>query len=220
MSRLPIAIKERAIRLRIKGFSIKEIAQKTHIAQGTSSVWLRNIKLNKKAQDRLRKRKLFGYYKAALHWQQKQAEEVELYRIKSLRLIEKIKKDPHYAKVYCALLFWCEGGKSDKAGVKFVNSDPILVKTFLNLLRKSFFLREKKLHLLMHLHEYHNENRQKDFWSRITGIPKNQFCKTYLKRHTKKRLRDSYPGCVCLSYHDVKVARELKAIYNTFAESL
>lgn len=220
MSRLPIAIKEKAVNLRIKGFSIKEIARKLSIAQSTSSLWLRDINLGDKAKKRLRKRKLLGYYRAALKWREKQDRENELYRGEALELTKKIRKDSYYAKIYCALLYWCEGGKGYRTGVKFVNSDPVLMKTFITLLRRSFLVREEKFRLLMHLHEYHNENKQKLYWSKVTGIPKRQFSKTYLKNHTKKRLKDNYPGCVCLSYSDVKIARALRAIYNSFAESL
>jgi len=217
VTRLPVVTKEKAIRLRIRGFSVKEIAQKMHIAQGTSSIWLRNIKLSEKAQNRLKKRKLLGYYKASLWWQQKRAEETALYEIGSIKLIKNIKRNSDYAKIYCALLFWCEGGKEDKAGVRFVNSDPLLIETFIKLFRKAFPVREEKFRVLMHLHEYHDDNQQKEYWSKVTGVPKNQFSKTYLKPHTKKRLKDNYPGCICISYHDVKLARELKATYGSFA---
>ena len=47
MSRLPIEIKEKAFGLRKKGYSIKEIAKKLNIAQSTSSLWVRDIELNK-----------------------------------------------------------------------------------------------------------------------------------------------------------------------------
>ena len=59
-------IKVRAKILRKKGNSIKEIADILGIAQSTSSLWLRNINLNRKAQNRLKKRKLIGQYRAHL----------------------------------------------------------------------------------------------------------------------------------------------------------
>jgi orotate phosphoribosyltransferase-like protein len=54
MSKLPLEIKRKAIALRKRGYSVKEIAEKLHIAKSTSSLWVREIKLNKKAQQRLK----------------------------------------------------------------------------------------------------------------------------------------------------------------------
>lgn len=220
MSRIPIETKEKAFELRKKGYSIKEIAKKLNIAQSTSSVWVRNIKLNKKAQERLKKRRLLGYYKAGLRWQEKKKKEQEEYNLSAIEIIKKVKKDNFHNKLYCALLYWCEGGKAWDTGVRFVNSDPILIQIFLKLFRNSFDIDEKKFHLLMHLHDYHNEQKQKNFWSSVTGIPKNQFYKTYQKSNTKKRQRENYPGCLAIYYNDYRIAREIKTIYKVFSKNL
>lgn len=220
MSRLPLKIKEKALSLRLQGYSVKEIADKLHIAKSTSSLWVRNIKLNKKAQIRLKKRNLLGYYKTSLRWQKKRAREEQEYRSIALKVINRLKKDSNYFKVYCALFYWCEGSKNTKHGVRFVNSDAALVKTFLTIFRKSFKLDEAKFRVLMHLHEYHNEEKQKFFWSNLTKIPKNQFNRSFLKPHTKKRIRDNYPGCIAVYYNDCRVARELWAIYRVFSKQV
>ena len=220
MSRHPTELKEKAFALRTKGYSVKEIAKKLGIAQGTSSVWVRDIKLNAKAQERLNKRRLLPYYKSALRWQKKRIEEERCYSNRALYTIDKIKLDVNHAKLYCSLLYWCEGGKGYTESLKFVNSDPSLIKTFLKLLRDAFQLDESKFRVLMHLHFYHNEKKQKYFWSRLTQIPKSQFNKTFLKHNTRKRIKDNYPGCIAISYHDRKFARELRAIYRAFSEKM
>lgn len=217
MSKLLLEIKEKALNLRTKGYSIKEIADILNIAKSTSSLWVRNINLNEKAIERLKKRRLLGYYNATLKWREKRIKEENKYRLSAKGIIKKIKKNDNYAKLYCALLYWCEGGKRDEVGMRFINSDPSLVKTFLDLLRKSFVIDEKKLHILMHLHKYHNEDKQKNFWSEITGISKTQFYKTFHKPNTEKRIKNNYPGCAVIYYNNCRVARELKAIYKEFA---
>lgn len=68
----------------------------------------------------------------------------------------------------------------------------------------------------MHLHEYHNETRQRHFWQDITGIPKGQFNRSYMKPNTGKNKRKNYPGCLAITYYDSKVAKELSALYNSF----
>ncbi len=220
MSRLPIETKEKAFDLRKKGYSVKEIADKLGIAKSTSSLWVRHIKLNKKAQERLKKRRLLPYYKAALRWQKKRAKRKQEYYFSALKIINKIKRDSNHYKVYCALLYWCEGGKDATHGVRFVNSDPVLIQSFLKLFRSAFNVDEKKFRVLLHLHEYHNEERQKIFWANLTKIPKNQFHKTFYKFHTKKRIREGYPGCAAIYYNDCKIVRELQAIYKAFSKKM
>ena len=220
MSRLPLEIKEKALSLRFKGYSVKEIADKLDIAKSTSSLWVRNVKLNKKAKQRLKQRRLLKYYKGSLKWREKRNKEEERYKSISLNTLKEIKKDSNHIKLYCALLYWCEGGKNWKESIRFVNSDPVLVSTFLNLFRRAFKIDEKKFRVLMHLHEYHNEKTQKNFWSNLTKIPADQFNKTFHKSHTKKRIRDNYPGCVAIYYYDCAIARELRAVYKVFSEQL
>jgi len=220
MSRLPIEIKEKAFKLRVKGYSIKEIADKLNIAKSTVSLWVRDIKLNKKAQERLKKRRLLPYYKIALRWDAKRKKEQEELNLIARNIVKEIKNDINQKRVYCSLLYWCEGAKGYNDSIRFVNSDPVLIKTFLKLFRDSFPIEESKFRVLMHLHSYHNENLQKEFWSNLTQIPKNQFNKTFLKPNTKKRIRNDYPGCVVISYHDRKLARLLRAIYKSFSEKI
>jgi len=220
MSRLPIKIKEKAFKLRAKGYSIKEIADKFHIAKSTASLWVRNIQLDEQAIKRLNGRRLLPYYKSAVRWQEKREEEKRKIKLAVEKIVKIMKWDIKQAKIYCALLYWCEGAKGYNESIRFVNSDPSLIKTFLILFRKGFQIEESKFRVLMHLHSYHNENIQKDFWSNLTKIPKTQFNKTFLKPHTGKRIRDDYPGCVAIVYHDRALARLLKEIYRLFAKKI
>ena len=161
MSRLPIETKEKAYSLRRKGYSVKEVSKILNIAQSTSSLWIRDIILNEKAKKRLEQRCLLGHYKSSLRHRLRRLALERKNNSKALVVLRKARKDINHSKIYCALLFGCEGAKSDTKSVKFINSDPMLVKTFLALLRKSFSVDESKLRALIHLHSYHNERKQK-----------------------------------------------------------
>lgn len=103
-------------------------------------------------------------------------------------------------------------------GVRFSNSDPKMVSTFLTLFRRSFEIREEKLKALLHLHDYHDENEQIHYWSAITKIPSRNFLRSYRKRNTKKRIKKGYPGCIALYYYDSNTTKMLKHLYEEFAE--
>jgi len=217
MEKLPQSIKEKSILLRSKGYSLQEISKTTGIAKATASLWLRDIILGEKAKQRLANRISAGRYRATLIKKEKRIREEKTHEKTALKIIEGINRDVNHNKLYCALLYWCEGGKSSNEGVRFINSDPFLVRTFLDLFRKAYNINERKLRVLMHLHSYHNEEEQKEFWSKVTNIPENQFNKTFQKINTGKRVKKDYAGCVAISYHNSTLAREIKAIYKVFS---
>lgn len=212
-----IKFKEKAIKLRRQGYSLKEISKILNIAKSTSSLWLSNVSLSTKAQSRLKSLKILGQYKSINTAHKKRVLQESILLGEVSQFLSKISITPGISKLCCALLFWCEGAKVNNL-VKFTNSDPLLIKTFLHLLRTGFDINESKLRIIMHLHEYHKEKRQKVFWGKVTKIPLRQFHRSYLKPNTGKRKRLNYPGCVSISYYDAKVAKELAAIYNVFAQ--
>ena len=203
--------KKQAIQLRQQGFSLGEISKKLSISKSTASTWLKDIKLNTFAQDKIDKKI-------------KQARNKGLEKLKNKRLIinkqiekeaertlTKFKTNQNTNKILCVLLYWCEGGKTDSS-LHFINSDPDLIKYFLKLFRKSFNIDENKFRISLHLHDYHNEKKQKNFWSKITNIPINQFFKIHKKEHSGKNKRKNYPGCISLRYYDSRVLKEIKFI--------
>lgn len=213
-------IKIEAIALRKAGFSIKEIARKFKLAQSTTSLWLRNVNLSKKGKERFKNHILLAQRKNYLYWKTKREQEDELNKKFAKETLKSVKFDVNHCRLYAAILFWCEGGKVEKTGVRFINSDPLLIKTFLCLFRKGFNVDEKRFHLLIHLHKYHSEKKQKIFWSSIANIPINQFNKSFIKENSGKRIRENYPGCLAIYYNEAKLAREIKAIFKEFAKKI
>lgn len=209
-------LKDKAISLRKKGFSLKEISEKLKIAKSTASDWLKNVPLNQEAQERLKKKQILGQYKTQLINKQKRIKLLKKYLNESNKQLKRIIFTKDIYQLFCALFYWCEGNKRDSF-IRFTNSDPKMIRNFLTLLRKSFLLDEKKFRALLHLHSYHNEKKQKEFWSKITQIPISQFNRSYLKKNTQKRLRKNYPGCIAISYYDAKIVKKLISLYNSFA---
>lgn len=146
----------------------------------------------------------------------KREKRLENFQEMALAELATLKLDKKTCRLISAIMFWAEGSK-DKSSVTFVNSDPIMISTFIKLLRESFDVDESKFRALIHIHEYHDEEELKKFWSKTAEIPLSQFTKSYRKPHTKKRKRPGYRGCVAIKYYDYKVALRLFSTYNTFA---
>ena len=201
--------------LRKKGFSIRELARKIGSSPDTVSHWVKNVQLNNDAQTvLLQKRKAAQEKGLAVVKNNREKERIQITKT-AYELVNKIILSRDLAKLCCSLIYWCEGSK-DTSSVRFTNSNPKLIRLFIDLLRKGYKVDEKKFRGLVHIHEYHDDAVQKKYWSNISGIPVGQFIKSYIKPHTAKNQRESYPGCLAVYYYDAKLAKELTAIYNTF----
>lgn len=212
-----ISIKQKAIKLRNAGYSIKEIAKLLNIAISSSSVWLRDVKVNSVGQKRMIEHKEQNRYKMQQKWIEKRNITNLMYQKYAIKLLASTDTSIHTAKILCATLFWAEGSKLINH-IAFTNSDSIMIKTFLGLLRYSYHLDETKFHVSVHLHEYHDRTQILKFWSDTTQVPLTQFIKPYLKPHTSVRKHNDYKGCITVRYYDVQIARELTAIYNALGD--
>lgn len=214
----PLSIKEQAKQLRKKGYSIKEVAGELGIAKSTSSIWLRDVQLSQKALTRLKNRGILGQQKSRLVKRKKREQSAQKYVLWAKNKLKHLPKSKTALQIYCSILYWAEGGKFTDNHLQFTNSDPSMVKVFLNLLRKGFDIDEAKLRANIHIHEYHKDQAQKDYWSKITNIPIEQFYKSYKKPNTGKRIRNNYPGCVRICYYSADTTRRIQALYQNLTD--
>jgi hypothetical protein len=119
------------------------------------------------------------------------------------------------------MLYWAEGTKSDAAGLRFVNTDPVLAKFYISLLRSAYPIDEGRIRIRIHLHHYHRHNGAITFWSTLLGVPTSQFGKIYVKkRSVQKRFRRNFQGICFINYADAAVRRELLSLSTQIAEKL
>lgn len=189
------------------------------IAKSTIYNWTKLIALSQKAKEKLNKDKYEGAKRGARKNKLKVLKMKRDMKKKGSKTLGDVYFSKSLLKVLCSFLYWGEGNKSGSY-VAFINSDPEMIEVFMILLRKSFKLDEKKFRVLVHIHEYHHEENILNFWSKITDIPLSQFSKSYLKPNTKKRRRSGYMGSARIRYYDVKIVRELQALYNTVAQEI
>lgn len=215
---MKIGEKKKAINLRTRGYSLAEISKRAHISKSTVSVWTKSIKLNRRAVNRLRIRIEKGQKIGIVKIAERRKKILNNISDNVDRLFSPFRFTQKLKKIYCALLYWCEGEKRGN-GVVFSNSDPLMIKTFVSLLRECFLIDENKLRICLQLHPYHNELKQKKFWSKIAGIPIKNFTKTYVKQNGGKTPKKDYPGCVSLRCYDYKIANELNYIRKMFAKN-
>jgi len=213
-------LKTKAISFRRRGYSLSEIVSIVHISQSTASVWLKSIRLSQAAQSRISERRELGKKHAAeARHKSLQASFTRAQKMANA-ILGNISFTSEIKQLLLSFLLWTEGGKSASTYVSFINSDPLMIATFLTLLRQTYQIDSQKLRALVHIHEYHDEQETLKYWSRITGMPISQFSKSYRKPHTGIRVRNGYQGSIRIRYYNAYIARELRAVYNSFARQL
>ena len=203
---------------------MNEIASALDVTKSTAYSWTKEVQPSSSGARRILNKKRAassrGRKRALAVKKQRRQERGERHRRTAQRAVEALPLGSVEKKVICAALFWAEGETDVANGIRFANSDPMMVKTFLQLLRDAYPLDETRFRVLLHLHDYHDSATQVAYWSQVTKIPKKQFHKSYKKPHTKIRKREGYQGCASIRYADVRVARELEAIYKELGSTI
>ncbi len=210
-----------AIQLRHEGMTLNEITARVGVAKSSVSLWVRDLSLSPKARARIMSLQTAGQKAAQKTNVEKTRTKLSAAKNEAHEMIQTLDVTPNLALLSCALLYWCEGEK-DKNDTTFTfsNSDAQLIRAFMRLMRCALELDERKFRVRMHLHEYHNQTLQRKFWSDVTGIPEQQFSKTYWKPHTAKTIKNEYPGCIHIEYYDVIIARKIYATARAFFENV
>lgn len=189
-------LKEKQIsrKLRKKGWSINEICSKLNFAKGSVSLWVRDIELTKAQKQRLSQKGL-------------KKEVIERRRITRLTkendrrqiIVDEAKKDiknlsKKDLRNIGIVLYWAEGAKANRGVVQFSNSDPRMIKIIMRFFREICKVPERKFRGHIHIHSHLSAKRAEKYWSLISGIPLNQFYKTYCKpSKASKHKKDSLP---------------------------
>ncbi|MDP3763881.1 MAG: hypothetical protein Q8Q92_04590 [bacterium] len=158
------------------------------VSKDTVSRWCRDIVLTKDQEQRLLQNKIFGQKKGSLI----AAKNKRKARITKTKIIFRSAKKEigHLNKrdrfLSGVALYAAEGSKG--AG-GFSNSDPQVIQFMMQWFREFCKLPLSKFRGALWLHDGLSERKAKKFWSTLTGIPRDQFHKTYIaenKKHSKK----------------------------------
>lgn len=206
--------KIKSIKLRKEGNSLGEISKKLNISKSTASLWTKNIRLDFNGKKRIEEKAQSSRAKGHETLHKRKLKRLEIAEKVSDEMIESIKLSKDIEIVALSVMYWCEGIKSDN-GIGFTNSNPELVKAFLNILHKIFEINLSRVQVCLHIHDYHNEKELIEFWSSFINIPINQFS-IYRKESNHKYENSGYKGCVRLSYFDSHIARVILSFAKKF----
>ncbi|NCO80306.1 helix-turn-helix domain-containing protein [bacterium] len=175
-------LKRRAIQFRKHGFSYREIGQKLGVAKSTIRFWCINVLLSPADRKRLYTRQVLLLSRGPNS--QKERREREIAKI--IEEAEKEIKIPLSFETYRligAFLYWSEGSKTN--GFSFSNSDPHFVLFVTRWLKRVLGISPGNLKAWLNIYPQQNDLEIKRFWSELTGIPFENFGKSFTKPPNK-----------------------------------
>ena len=173
--------KLRARTLRQQGRSINEIKTVLGVSKASISLWVRDIILTSKQKNSLSKN---GRSIASI--EKRRLSRIANTKNKTNIAVEIAKKEIVYIsqndlKIIGISLYLGEGGKTKRGIARLTNSDPAIIKIIMRFFREICKVKESKFRGHIHTFSKNNREESEKYWSKISGIPINQFYKTYVK---------------------------------------
>lgn len=205
-------VKERAFELRRTGHSYSEISTLCRITKSTAQLWTHKVEITKEGKSRIKAISDNGRKKAGeVHRARKIKTETEA-REWARNKVSEINFNSSLMQILLACIYYCEGAKDTGSGLIFTNSDPMMMKGFVNMLEKSFGVDRRLMRIAMHLHSYHDEKEMKKFWGESLGLHPSQFNKTFWKKESGITIHKGYKGCVNVRIGGAIRARQIVAL--------
>lgn len=184
--------KERAVALRGRGLSYREILRRVPVAKSTLSLWLREVGLSKRQKQRLTEKKLAaarrGIIKIMAMRNARIAEAKRIAHAETPSLIS----DPLW--LVGTALYWAEGSKMKpwRRGEKvvFSNMDPLMILVFRKWLTKCLKVRpvDIKYEIYIHRNSEYRLAEVKQYWAELLKCNPDTFY-VYFKKHNLKNYR-------------------------------
>lgn len=174
--------KNRARALRQNGLSYKEIADRLHLAKSTVKLWCGDIELNPEHKKRLYTKQIEILSKGPKSSHERRMRAIEQI-VKSAANEIKLPINPATYKLFGAALYWAEGDKTNQFSIS--NSDPLLISFISRWICTVFKTAPANLKAYLNIYPQQNDNELKKFWSNITGIPLENFGKSFVKPPNK-----------------------------------
>lgn len=79
------------------------------------------------------------------------------------------------------MLYFAEGGKTQRGLVRFSNSNPDMIRIMMKFFKEICLVPQLKFRGHIHTHSTEQIGPAEKFWSQVSTISKTQFFKTYVK---------------------------------------
>lgn len=204
--------KDKAIALRKKGLSYKDILKEVPVAKSTLSNWLSDLPLTESEKHLLKDRQNSnisrGRIRAASALRDRRLERDEITLKEAQIRFKELKDDPFFQTGIA--LYWAEGAKRNSF-FAFTNSDPDMMKVMVKWIERFLNVDKNKIRARLYLHKPYMHEECESFWSKEIEIPIQNFGKTVIKpTGLQIKKRPNYKGCLRLELGEVRYLRIMK----------
>lgn len=177
--------KQKAIGLRLKGYSYSQIKGELGLSKSTLSGWLKDYPLPEERLNELRhsEKKIEKYRETCRKKKEKILNNV--YAEEKKIIFPLTKRDLFIAGLF---LYWGEGGKTMESQLTLSNTNPAAIKFFIYWLENSLDIDRKKLKIKLHLYKDMDIDQEIKFWMKSLKVSRSQFTKPYIKNSNKAGL--------------------------------
>lgn len=177
--------RQKVLMLRKDGKSYSEIKLITGISKSTLSGWLHNFPLS---PEQMRKVRDFSPRRIE-HFRATMRKKRETKMIGAFQLVKKdlgnfTKREKFIAGLF---LYWGEGGKTNRSTISLSNTDPAMLKFFLEWFGIARIPKEK-LRVRLQLYSDMDIKKETNFWMKKLSIPERQFRKPYIKKSKRENI--------------------------------
>ena len=193
-------LQQKAKELRAKdGLSVREIARIIGASRSSVSLWVRGVVLSDPQKEELRKHNPASkdFYKKrstiASSALSKKYKDLRIgYQESGRELSIQYNSDPLY--VAGCMLYWAEGGKTQRNVFSFTNMDIEMHKFFLRFLRKFFNIQNKDIccHIRTHYLSDKTQDEIGSFWKTELGLDNLQNIYFSIEKRIPKQPRVNY----------------------------
>lgn len=186
--------KQKVRNLRAQGLSYKKIAQRVGISKSTVKWWSQDVALKPEHRSKLYTKQIAIMTQGPQSAHKRRQREIkQIVKKAEKEIVPPIDDTTH--KLLGAMLYWAEGDKTTNFAL--ANSDPFLIKFIVNWARKIFKLSLRDFKANLNIYEQQDDKKIKHFWSDLTGIPLENFGKSYIKPKNKKYKKNTlYYGTI------------------------
>lgn len=205
--------------LRQSGLTYSEIvaALGGDIPKTTLQGWVRDVELTAEQRERIRQKEREAVAKAqslGAQWNREQKQRwLEEAEEQTTQIVRRL-LDSRDARLLMAVgLYLGEGRKTD-THLAFTNSDPNIIRAWIDTLRSIFELDENRFACQVNISEGMDDEACKAFWSEVTIIPLSKFQKSGVKKAEAvgRIRRNGYKGTCTSLYYSTEHARYFVAL--------
>ena len=189
--------KDHAFALRKRGLSYNAINRKLGVPLGTLSDWFSVISWSQKIQKNLTQKAFLKVYPQLQAMNQARALKWEKWREEARQQARKEFASLIKNRLFIAgiVIYWGEGDRIPKNPIRVSNTDPRMLRIFVDFLKIICELPESKIKAHLILYPDLDETSCKEYWSSLIGVKKIFFNKTQVIQGRHKTKRSCYGIC-------------------------